>query len=58
MPVTLAGDETRPELIVALLFQCEHAHRQQYIVGSAEHPTPWDLSHAALNELLDLVVGL
>ncbi len=34
---------------------CTAAKRLPHIVGTPECPTPWDLRHRAIDELLDLI---
>lgn len=49
----VTDDTTCDELAEALGHLCRFAKRQQCIVGTLEHPTPWDLAHRKLDGPLD-----
>lgn len=49
---------TRDMLIDLLFARCDEARRMPQIVGNSTYVTPWDRAHAAMNGLLDTVVGL
>ena len=44
---------TRSELHEALTHLAQRAAREFPVVGTSEFPTPWDLRHTAIDELLD-----
>lgn len=43
---------TRADAEEALGHLCQRAKREFPVVGSPEHPTPWDIRHAAINRHL------
>ena len=50
---TLADQPTRSEIIEGLTNLAQRAAREFPVVGTTDHPTPWDLRHIAIDELLD-----
>ncbi len=50
--IRISDDSTRLEVIEALVNIGHRASRETPVVGSTEHPTPWDRRHAALDDLL------
>lgn len=46
-------DDTPPEMLEVLITaECFRAKREVPRCGSEEHPTPWDLRHRRIDELL------
>lgn len=45
--------ETRSEIAEAMSHRNYTAKRQPCLIGTLEHPTPWDRAHEDLNALLD-----
>jgi hypothetical protein len=48
---------TRDMLIDLLHARCDEAKRMPQIVGNDSYATPWDRAHAAIDGLLDTIVG-
>lgn len=56
MDVTILSPEsTRAELIEALGIICHEAKRSQTIIGTEDHPSPWDNLHNFIDDLLTLL---
>lgn len=49
----ISDESDRAELAEALVHLRRRAGREFPVVGPTDHPTPWDLRHRAINELLD-----
>lgn len=50
--IVVTDTSTPAELREAIAHLNHRAKREFHVVGSADLPTPWDLRHAAINELL------
>jgi hypothetical protein len=44
---------TRSEIVEGLAHLSRRAAREMPVVGNTGHPTPWDLRHKAIDDLLD-----
>lgn len=51
--IRITDDSTRGEIAEALTHLNRRAKREFPRIGTAEHPTPWDRRHTALDNLLD-----
>ena len=49
---TTAPELLREQVAIMLAATCHHAKRQMPKTGSEDRPTPWDLDHRRLDELL------
>jgi hypothetical protein len=49
----ITDQSTREEVAEALTHLAHRATREFPVVGTADSPTPWDLRHVAINDLLD-----
>ena len=50
---TIVDQPTRVEIEEALAALAQRAAREFPVVGSADHPTPYDRRHAQIDELLE-----
>jgi len=53
----LPDDMVRQQFAIMLEAMCFRAKREVPKCGDAEHPTPWDLLHRRINELLTDMLG-
>lgn len=53
MTVVVDDDTTRAELAECLTHLSHAAKRVMPVVGSTEHPTPWDVAHRRMDEPID-----
>lgn len=52
-PAKVAAETLEVTTELALHWACHQAKRTVPRVGSAAHPTPWDVSHRDIDRLLD-----
>lgn len=50
---TVTDDTQTSEVTEALAHLCARARREFPVVGTGEHPTPWDIVHRQIDEALD-----